>query len=109
HPHNGGSVHPQEQNDGSAAVAFFAIMLYVTFVMLKEVKPALMYILAFVLFLGGGIIFFLASEPLCNASNQKVNGAFLSTLLSAGALGAIYYAWMAITEEDWGDDPYDMY
>ncbi|EIW69847.1 hypothetical protein M231_00980 [Tremella mesenterica] len=87
-----------------AAVGYLIIMLVIVLKVLNEVKPALFYILAFMFFAGGQVIFFLASQPLCNSSNGKINGAFLSTLLNTASIGSIYYAWMTITEDDWGDE-----
>ncbi|ORX41155.1 chitin synthase III catalytic subunit-domain-containing protein [Kockovaella imperatae] len=77
-----------------AAVANLGIMLFIVSYKLREVKPAIFYVVAFAMFVGGQVIFFLASQPLCDASNQKVNGAFLTTFLNIGAIGMIYLAWL---------------
>ncbi|WRT70536.1 uncharacterized protein IL334_007534 [Kwoniella shivajii] len=92
-----------------AVVGYTMIMLYVTLGMLRETKPALLYLAAFVLFAIAQVIFFLVSQPLCNASNGKVNSAFLTTLLEAGAVGMLYLAWISITEDDWGEEVYGYY
>jgi hypothetical protein len=42
------------------------------------------------------------------AANGKVNAAFISVLLNTGAVGLIYLAWQAITEDDWGEE-YEYY
>ena len=38
------------------------------------------------------------------AANGKVSAAFISVLLNTGAVGMIYLAWQAITEDDWGEE-----
>ena len=79
-----------------AIVLFVVLMLYVSLAMLWETRPArefsasatfagsyrmprsslaVLYVLAFIVFAGGQVIFFLASEPLCvvsGARSQKV-------------------------------------
>jgi len=75
-----------------------------------------MQFLAALLFAGSQIVFFLASEPLCNvslsplftsspfylspgegadeqASKGKINSSFLATLLQTASMVVIYYAW----------------
>ncbi|TYJ55627.1 hypothetical protein B9479_003659 [Cryptococcus floricola] len=76
-----------------AAVLYLVIMLYIVVSVLDEVKPAFLYTLSFLLFAGAQIIFFLASQPLCNASNGKINSAFLATLLQTLSIGSLYLAW----------------
>ncbi|ORY35850.1 chitin synthase III catalytic subunit-domain-containing protein [Naematelia encephala] len=91
-----------------AAVAYLVIMLIIVLRVLNEFKPALLYSLSFALFAGAQIVFFLASQPLCKASNGKINSSFISTILDTAAVGVLYLAWKSITEDDWGDE-YDMY
>ncbi|WVW81018.1 hypothetical protein I302_103009 [Kwoniella bestiolae CBS 10118] len=92
-----------------AVVNYTVLMLYITLNTLRETKPAMLYLGAFVLFAIAQVIFFLVSQPLCDSSNGKVNSAFLSTLLEAGAVGLIYLAWKSITEDDWGEEAYGAY
>nr|XP_019000641.1 uncharacterized protein I203_06686 [Kwoniella mangroviensis CBS 8507]OCF64102.1 hypothetical protein I203_06686 [Kwoniella mangroviensis CBS 8507] len=92
-----------------AVVIYTILMLYITLNTLRETKPALLYLGACILFAVGQVIFFLVSQPLCDASNGKVNSSFLSTLLEAGSVGLIYLAWKSITEDDWGEDVYGAY
>ncbi|ODN82805.1 hypothetical protein L202_01077 [Cryptococcus amylolentus CBS 6039] len=93
----------------AAVVLYLVIMLYIVVIVLDEVKPAFLYTLSFLLFAGAQIIFFLASQPLCNASNGKINSAFLASLLQTLSIGSLYLAWVSITEDDWGQDEYGMY
>ncbi|WVQ70595.1 hypothetical protein IAR50_000114 [Cryptococcus sp. DSM 104548] len=93
----------------AAVVLYLVIMLYIVVGVLDEIKPAFLYTIAFLLFVSGQIIFFLASQPLCNASGGKVNSAFLATLLQTLSIGSLYLAWVSITEDDWGQDEYGMY
>nr|XP_018259939.1 uncharacterized protein I303_08011 [Kwoniella dejecticola CBS 10117]OBR82097.1 hypothetical protein I303_08011 [Kwoniella dejecticola CBS 10117] len=93
----------------AAVIHYTILMVYITLGVLRETKPALMYLGAFVLFALGQVIFFLVSQPLCDASNGKVNSAFLATLLNSGAVGLLYLAWQSITEDDWGEEAYNAY
>ncbi|WWD20566.1 hypothetical protein CI109_105042 [Kwoniella shandongensis] len=92
-----------------AAVLYLVIMLYVVLGMLKEVKPAVLYLGSFLLFAVAQVIFFLASQPLCDSSNGKVNSAFLATLLECLSVITLYFAWRSITEDDWGEDEYPIW
>lgn len=58
----------------SAVVIYLLIMIYVTFIKLKESKPAIVLILAFALFAGGQVVQFLASQPLCRVSLTRRRG-----------------------------------
>lgn len=78
-------------------------MIYVTFLKLKEAKPAIILIAGSVLFAGGQVVQFLASQPLCRASHSKVNGSFLMSFAMDLAVGLVFFAWLTITEEDWDD------
>ncbi|OCF43325.1 hypothetical protein I317_02894 [Kwoniella heveanensis CBS 569] len=93
----------------AAAFLYTIIMLYITLVVLKETKPALLYFGAFALFAGAQVVFFLASQPLCDTSNGKVNSAFLATLLESASVGVLFLAWKSITEDDWGEEVYGIY
>lgn len=80
--------------EGRASLTFGLLMVYVSFFLLKEIKPAgtstsmsphvrgnaefglVLYLVAGILFAGGQVIFFLASEPLCN-----VRSIALATLI----------------------------
>lgn len=99
-----------------AVVIYLLIMVYVTFLKLKETKPGIILVAAFVLFAGGQVVQFLASQPLCRvslsvgmtvadkqASHIKVNGSFLMSFAMDIAVGLIFFMWLLITEEDWDD------
>ncbi|KAL7422672.1 hypothetical protein Q5752_001963 [Cryptotrichosporon argae] len=93
-----------------AALIYVALMLYIIVFYLAEVKPAVFLVGAAALFIGAQVIFFLVAQPLCNASNGKLNSAFISTLLDTLAMIALHFAWIAITEEDWAEEgPYDAW
>jgi hypothetical protein len=88
-------------------VVYFAIMLYVVLLKLKEIKPMWFYILAATLFVLSQLAWFLLSRVICKGSNMKVDGSFLATLLETASVGVLYLAWKAITEESWGDENED--
>ncbi|WWC72431.1 uncharacterized protein I206_106393 [Kwoniella pini CBS 10737] len=92
-----------------AAVIYTILMIYITLGALRETKPAMLYLCAFILFGIGQVLFFLVSQPLCDASNGKVNSAFLATLLDSSAVVLVYLAWKSITEDDWGEEAYGAY
>ncbi|KAK8850383.1 hypothetical protein IAR55_004301 [Kwoniella newhampshirensis] len=92
-----------------AAVLYLTVMLYVVMGKLREIKPAFLYLGSFILFAAAQVVFFLASQPICSASNGKVNSAFLATLLECLSMVTLYFAWRSITEDDWGEDEYGLY
>ncbi|WVQ85849.1 hypothetical protein IAT38_008017 [Cryptococcus sp. DSM 104549] len=91
-----------------AALLYLLIMLYIVIKVLNEIKPAFLYLGSFVLFAASQVVFFLASQPLCDASNGKINSSFIAALLETAAVGILYLAWLSITEDDWGDEQYGM-
>ncbi|OXB39443.1 hypothetical protein J007_00811 [Cryptococcus neoformans] len=91
------------------SVLYILIMLYIVIKVLDERKPAILYLASFAFLVAAQLIFFLASQPLCNASNGKVNSAFITTFLEIVSMTLIYLAWVNITEDDWGQDEYGMY
>jgi len=64
------------------------------------------YFAAAVVFVLSQLDVFFLSKIICNASNSKVDGAFVATLLESAAVGMLYLAWRSITEEDWSEDVY---
>ncbi|EKD04615.1 hypothetical protein A1Q2_01075 [Trichosporon asahii var. asahii CBS 8904] len=99
-----GAEHPEQlKTNVRAVVIYLLIMIYVTFLKLKEAKPAIILIAGSVLFAGGQVVQFLASQPLCRASHSKVNGSFLMSFAMDLAVGLVFFAWLTITEEDWDD------
>ncbi|WVQ87834.1 hypothetical protein IAS59_001564 [Cryptococcus gattii] len=91
------------------SVLYVFIMLYIVIKVLDERKPAILYLASFAFFVAAQLIFFLASQPLCNASNGKVNSAFITTFLEVISMTLVYLAWLSITEDDWGQNEYGMY
>ncbi|KAE8541521.1 hypothetical protein D1P53_002883 [Cryptococcus gattii VGV] len=108
------------------SVLYVFIMLYIVIKVLDERKPAsksekfprvadilttglVLYLASFAFFVAAQLIFFLASQPLCNASNGKVNSAFITTFLEVISMTLVYLAWLSITEDDWGQNEYGMY
>ncbi|KDQ16375.1 hypothetical protein BOTBODRAFT_107135 [Botryobasidium botryosum FD-172 SS1] len=91
-----------------AAAAFFgfAILMYVVVRVLRERKPMFFYLAAVFLFVLSQLAYFLLSKPLCRASDSKVDGSFIATLLETAAVGCYYLAWVNITEDTWDDDQY---
>jgi hypothetical protein len=98
----------------SAAFLYFGMMVYVVLSMLREKRPFFLYILAAVLFVLSQVFFFPASRTICKvllliiahrillrlyqASNAKVDGSFVATLLETVTIGVLYKAWKKITE-----------
>ncbi|KAG5641748.1 hypothetical protein DXG03_004293 [Asterophora parasitica] len=88
------------------AVAYFAIMAYVVTSVLKESRPMVFYVLSALLFILSQCAWLLLGRVLCEASNHRIDGAFLATVLESAAVGVLFLAWRSITEESWDDDAY---
>jgi len=91
------------------AFVYFMLMVYIVVRVLRETKPLWFYILAAVLFVLSVLAQLLLSKVICEASDAKVDGAFIATLLQTAAVGVLYLAWLNITEESWDDDAYYGY
>lgn len=91
---------------GAAALLFFVLMIYIVLAVLREVKPVVYYVLAAVLFVLSQLAYYLLGRVICSASNGKVDGTFLATLLETATVGALYLGWRSITEESWDEGYY---
>ncbi|KAG8812754.1 hypothetical protein FRC17_001838 [Serendipita sp. 399] len=91
---------------GAAIIFFYILMAYVITVVLRERKPLTYLSLAFLAIAGAQVVRMLASKPLCNASDGKVDGSFITTLLETVSVVLLVVTWNSITEETWGDDGY---
>jgi hypothetical protein len=79
-------------------------MSYIVLKILNERRPMLYYVLAAALFVLSQLAWFLLSRVICKSSDSRVDGSFIATLLETAAIGVLYLAWKAITEESWDDD-----
>ena len=61
--------------------------------------------LAFVFMVGSQVIYFLANDPLCKASQEKVDGSFIATLLETVSVVLLIVTWSSVTEGS-VDSPY---
>jgi len=86
------------------AFLYILIMSYIVLRVLNETKPMWYYILATSLFVLSQLAWFLLSRVICKGSNSRVDGSFVATLLETAAVGVLYLAWKAITEESWEDE-----
>jgi len=87
----------------ATAFLYLVIMSYIVIHILDETKPMWYYILATALFILSQLAWFLLSRVICKGSNARVDGSFVATLLETAAVGVLYLAWRAITEESWED------
>ncbi|KAJ3859579.1 chitin synthase III catalytic subunit [Lentinula novae-zelandiae] len=88
-----------------AAIIYLGVMLYIILGMLKEVRPALYYILAGIVFVFSQLAWFLLGKVICNASGSKLDGSFLATIFETITVVILFLGWKSITEGAW-DDPY---
>jgi len=86
------------------ALLYFVIMAYIVLKILNETRPMWYYVLAATLFVLSQLAWFLLSRVICKGSGSKVDGSFVATLLETAAVGVLYLAWKAITEESWDDE-----
>jgi len=86
------------------ALLYFIIMSYIVLRILNETRPMWYYVLAAALFILSQLAWFLLSRVICKGSNAKVDGSFVATILETAAIGVLYLAWKAITEESWDDE-----
>jgi hypothetical protein len=85
------------------AFAYLIIISIIVLRVLRERKPMWWYLLAATLFIMSQLAWFLLGRVICNASNQKVDGSFIATLLESASVVALYLGWTSITEESWDD------
>ncbi|KAG5352780.1 hypothetical protein C0989_000442 [Termitomyces sp. Mn162] len=81
-------------------------MAYIVLRVLREYRPMAYYALAAFLFVLSQLAWFLLGRVLCTASNQRIDGSFLATILETAAIGVLFLAWRSITEDSWDDDAY---
>ncbi|GLB39475.1 putative chitin synthase III catalytic subunit [Lyophyllum shimeji] len=79
-------------------VLYFALMAYIVLQVLHEQRPMVFYTLSALLFVLSQLAWFLLGRVLCTASDQKVDGAFLATVLETAAITVFFLAWRSITE-----------
>ncbi|KAL7413998.1 chitin synthase III catalytic subunit [Mrakia frigida] len=93
---------------GAFAVIWFILTIWVVAGRLREIKPALAFTAVFVVCaIGSQLVYWLAGKPLCEASNGKVDGAFLATFLETLGMVGLYFCWTGITEDRWDDNNID--
>ncbi|KAG6864434.1 hypothetical protein C0991_009560, partial [Blastosporella zonata] len=90
----------------ACVVIYFALMTYIILNVLHETRPLTYYALSGLLFVLSQLAWFLLGKVLCTASNHRVDGSFLATVLETAAIGVLYLAWRSITEESWDDEAY---
>ncbi|TXT12023.1 uncharacterized protein COLE_02433 [Cutaneotrichosporon oleaginosum] len=84
-----------------ALVATYAAMFYIAEYRMREREPALWLFGSACALAGGQVVLFVASQPLCSASNRILNGAFISALMNLLALVLFYRAWNLMGEASW--------
>ncbi|KAF8056510.1 chitin synthase III catalytic subunit [Lyophyllum atratum] len=87
-------------------VLYLALMAHIVLRVLHEHRPMVFYTLAALLFVLSQLAWFLLGRVLCTASNQRVDGSFLATVLETAAVSVLFLAWRSITEESWDDEVY---
>lgn len=90
-------------------VAYFILMAYIVIHLLNEKRPMAFYGLAAFLFVVSQIIWLLVGKVICQASNQRVDGSFIATVLETASVGVLFLGWRSITEDAWEDDDRDPY
>lgn len=90
----------------AAALIYLIIMAYIVLRILNETRPMWFYLLSALLFVLSQLAWFLLGRVLCDASDSKVDGSFLATLLETASVGVLYLGWKSITEESWDDEYY---
>jgi len=91
---------------GVAIILYFLLMTWVIIGVLREKKPMIYLILAFVTFAASQAVYLVANKPLCLAANAKVDGSFLATLLETFTVGLLVATWTSVTEETWEEERY---
>lgn len=91
---------------GAAIIFFFILMAYVITVVLRERKPLAYLALGFIAMAASQVVFMLANDPLCKASQRKVDGSFIATLLETVSVVLLVVTWSSVTEESWGEEGY---
>ncbi|KAF9456381.1 chitin synthase III catalytic subunit [Collybia nuda] len=89
-----------------ATILYFGLMSWIVLKVLKETRPMYYYILSAFLFVLAQLAWFLLGKVVCKASNSRVDGSFIATVLETAAVGVLYLAWRSITEESWDDEIY---
>ncbi|KAG6916795.1 hypothetical protein DXG01_005318 [Tephrocybe rancida] len=87
-------------------VLYLALMTYIVLSVLHEKRPMIYYALSALLFVLSQLAWFLLGRVLCTASNARVDGSFLATVLETASIGVLFLAWRSITEESWDDEVY---
>jgi hypothetical protein len=87
-----------------AAFLYLFVMLYIVLNMLKEVRPALYYVLAGVVFILSQLAWFLLGKIICEGSGSKVDGSFIATILETTTVALLFLGWKSITEGAWDGD-----
>ncbi|GAA95271.1 uncharacterized protein L969DRAFT_84997 [Mixia osmundae IAM 14324] len=86
-----------------ATVVYFATSLGVTILVLREGRPALIFLAALLTFVLSQGIYYGLSEMICLRSGAKVDGSFLATFLESVTIVLIYLGWSGITEDEWDE------
>ncbi|BEJ02973.1 hypothetical protein CcaverHIS641_0101480 [Cutaneotrichosporon cavernicola] len=84
-----------------ALVATFLTMFYVAEYRMHEREPALWLLGSASALVAGQAVLFVASQPLCQASKNIVNGSFIAALMNLLSLALFYRAWNNMGEASW--------
>jgi len=90
---------------GAAILAYFLIMMFVILRILRERKPLLLFLGAFVAFAAAQVIYFEVSKYICKSSKAKVDGSLIATVLETASVFILFLGWKSITEDSW-DEPW---
>lgn len=82
-------------------VLFFALEANLVLRVLGERKPMLYLGAAALLFAIGQIFQWVISTHICNGTNGKIDGSLFEALFTLLSVGAVWYFWSSITEDDW--------
>lgn len=86
-----------------ATAFYFIVQLGVVVRVLRERKPAFLFLGAIVLFILGQASYYALSYKICTGTHRTVDGSFLATLFETAAIITLFFAWNSITESSWDD------
>ncbi|KAG8956120.1 hypothetical protein FRC03_010918 [Tulasnella sp. 419] len=88
-----------------AALVYLVIIMYVVLGILREKRPLVFFLCSALAFVVAQVVYFVPSRYICEASNAKVDGSLIATILETVSIGLLAWGWTSITEDTWDESP----
>ncbi|KAK9449777.1 chitin synthase III catalytic subunit [Limtongia smithiae] len=87
-----------------AVVVYLILELNLVIGILHELRPMILLILSFFLFVVGQVFEFVVSKYICSDTSGKIDGSLFACLFTLFSFGSLWAFWVSITEDEYMGD-----